>query len=159
MISKKNNKEIGTALAEGLKESEKLNILGKCNKCDGELIMRRSKIGKAFVGCSSWPKCNNTYPLPQYAKIIPMNKVCEKCGTPKVKVFSKGKVFEMCLDTNCETKKNWGKKEESAVVKDVEKKDNETKIATKKETKKKTVRKTSKTNKKQIKNQKKETIE
>ncbi len=109
---KKNGKEIGQALAEGLKESEKSNILGKCNKCGGDLIMRRSKIGKAFVGCASWPKCNNTYPLPQYAKIIPLNKICEKCGTPKVKVFSKGKVFEMCLDTNCETKKNWGAKKD-----------------------------------------------
>ncbi len=105
----KNGKEIGKALAEGLKESEKLSILGKCNKCDGELLIRRSRIGKSFVGCSKWPKCNNTFPLPQYAKVIPLNKTCEKCNTPKVKVFAKGKVFEMCLDPNCETKKNWNK--------------------------------------------------
>ena len=118
---KKNGNEIGNALAKGLKESEKSNILGKCNKCGGDLVMRRSKIGKAFVGCATWPKCNNTYPLPQYAKIIPLNKVCEKCGTPKVKVFSKGKVFEMCLDTNCETKKNWGVKKETETKKDTEK--------------------------------------
>ncbi|MGC8479601.1 MAG: DNA topoisomerase I [Candidatus Micrarchaeia archaeon] len=109
----KNGNNIGKELSEGLKESEKSNILGICNKCGGDLLLRRSRIGKSFVGCSNWPKCNNTYPLPQYAKIIPMKKVCEKCGTPKVKVFSKGKVFEMCLDTNCETKKNWGKKDEN----------------------------------------------
>ncbi len=105
------NMEIGEELKKGLLESEKLDMLGKCSKCGGNLMVRKSRLGKQFVGCSNWPKCNNTYPLPQYAKIVPMGKVCEKCGTPKVKVFAKGKVFEMCLDPACETKKNWGKKE------------------------------------------------
>ena len=146
----KNGKEIGKALSEGLKESEKLNVLGKCNKCDGELLMRRSRIGKAFVGCSNWPKCNNTYPLPQYSKIIPLNKVCEKCNTPKVKVFSKGKVFEMCLDTNCETKKNWNKpnqtQKESSQVKQIDKTEKPKKGAVKKSKNKKTTKKTSRKN-------------
>ena len=104
------NKEIGEELKKGLLESEKLDMLGKCNKCGGNLAIKKSRLGKQFAGCSSWPDCNNSYPLPQYAKIVPMNKVCDKCGTPKVKVFAKGKVFEMCLDTECETKKSWGAK-------------------------------------------------
>ena len=112
--------------------------------------MRRSRIGKAFVGCSNWPKCNNTYPLPQYSKIIPLNKVCEKCNTPKVKVFSKGKVFEMCLDTNCETKKNWNKpnqtQKESSQVKQIDKTEKPKKGAVKKSKNKKTTKKTSRKN-------------
>ncbi|MEM0201341.1 MAG: DNA topoisomerase I [Candidatus Micrarchaeaceae archaeon] len=144
----KNGKEIGKALAEGLKESEKLNVLGKCNKCDGELLMRKSRIGKSFVGCSNWPKCNNTFPLPQYAKIIPLNKTCEKCNTPKVKVFSKGKVFEMCLDPNCETKKNWGNpnnklEEKSKKIQTTDSKNEKVEIKKAKKLKK-TKRKTSK---------------
>jgi DNA topoisomerase-1 len=105
------NRDIGEELRKGLLESEKLDILGRCGKCSGNLMVRKSRLGKQFVGCSNWPKCNNTYPLPQYAKIVPMGKVCEKCNTPKVKVFAKGKVYEMCLDPGCETKKSWGKKE------------------------------------------------
>ena len=151
---KKNSAEIGKALAEGLKESERLSILGKCNKCDGNLMMRRSRIGKSFVGCSNWPNCNNTYPLPQYAKIIPLNKVCEKCGTPKVKVFSKGKVFEMCLDTNCETKKNWGVKKEAEKPKDAEKPKVEKAKSTEKIKKKKNSEKPAKKAKKQTQNKK-----
>ena len=101
--------EIGRGLSNGLKESEMAYMLGKCTKCGkGDLIVKKSRNNKQFVGCSNWPDCDNSYPLPQYAKIVPMHKTCEKCGTPKVKVFAKGKVFEMCVDPNCETKKNWG---------------------------------------------------
>ncbi len=105
-------KEIGEELKKGLMESEKLDILGKCAKCGGNIIIKRSKIGKQFAGCSNWPACDNSFPLPQYAKVVPLNKMCDVCGTPRIKVFSKGKVYEMCIDPNCETKKDWGKKKE-----------------------------------------------
>ncbi len=108
------NKSIGEELKKGLLETSKLDILGKCAKCGGDLVIKRSKLGKQFAGCSTWPNCNNSYPLPQYAKIVPLHKVCDKCGTPKVKVFSKGKVFDMCLDTNCETKLRWKQKTQAA---------------------------------------------
>jgi hypothetical protein len=37
-------------------------------------------------------------------------KVCEKCGTPIIQVWRKGRrPFRMCLDPKCETKKDWGK--------------------------------------------------
>ncbi len=100
------NAEIGRELAERLKESEKANILGRC-KCGGDLVIKVSRARKSYVGCTNWPNCNVTYPLPQYAKIVPMHKVCELCRTPMVKVFRKGKVFQMDLDPNCETKKEW----------------------------------------------------
>ncbi len=107
---KDNEKKIGSALAEGLKESELSDVLGKCPTDGGNLVVKRSKIGKQFVSCSNWPACNTTYPLPQYAKVVPTKKVCEKCHTPFVKVFRKGKrPFEMDLDPNCETKKDWEK--------------------------------------------------
>lgn len=119
-----NGKEIGQALGKGLQDSEKADILGLCPKCGGNLSIRKSRIGKQFVGCSNWPKCSNGYPLPQYAKVVPLNKVCELCKSPKIKVFSKGKVFEMCLDPNCESKKDWNSKakteEGPAVVKAIE---------------------------------------
>ncbi len=107
---KQNEKGIGEELQKGLKEFQDSNILGVCSKCGGNLAIKRSKTGKSFVGCSNWPNCNNTYPLPQYAGIVPIGKACEVCKTPRIKVFRKGRrPFDMCLDPNCPTKKDWGK--------------------------------------------------
>ncbi|MDE1869807.1 MAG: DNA topoisomerase I [Candidatus Micrarchaeota archaeon] len=107
---KLNEKKIGIALSEGLKANEVADILGKCPKDDGNLVVKRSNAGKQFVSCTNWPKCNTSYPLPQFAKVVPTKKVCELCHTPYVKVFRRGKKpFEMDLDPNCETKKDWGK--------------------------------------------------
>jgi DNA topoisomerase-1 len=106
----KNSSEIGNELKKGLKETELSSVLGTC-KCGGNLVIKISKNRKQFVGCSNWPNCNVTYPLPQYSKIIPLHKICELCNTPMVKVFSRGKVFQMDLDPKCESKKDWGKKD------------------------------------------------
>ncbi len=112
---KKNGREIGKGLSAGLKESEVAYMLGRCTKCGkGDLIIKKSRNNKQFVGCSNWPECNNSYPLPQYARIVPMRKTCEKCGAPRVKVFAKGKVYEMCVNPDCETKRNWKQKKEEA---------------------------------------------
>ncbi len=111
-LFKKNEKAIGEGLGKGLEATNQSNVLGKCIKDGGNLLVRYSRAGKQFVGCANWPKCNQTYPLPQYAKIVPTPKVCPLCHTPIVKVFRKGKVFEMDLEPSCETKKDWGKKPE-----------------------------------------------
>jgi DNA topoisomerase-1 len=101
---------IGKSLAENFKISNQ-NVIGKCPSCDEDLIaIKSNSTGKQFVGCKNYPKCNVSYPLPQNSLIEATNKICEKCHTPIVKVIRKGKKpFEMCLDVNCETKKDWGK--------------------------------------------------
>lgn len=103
-------KEIGMGLLSGLRRKDFADsLLGKCVKCGGDLRAIRSRAGKQFVGCSGYPDCNATYPLPQEAKIVPLGKACEKCGTPTIRVVRKArKPFEMCIDPACETKKNWG---------------------------------------------------
>ncbi len=117
LISKftENEKEIGKELIKGLKLSNAQSALGKCIKCgEGMLVIKRSRFGKFFVACNAWPKCNATYPLPQNAKILPTDKICEKCHTPFVKVIRRGKrPFNMCLDPNCETKSAWRAKIEA----------------------------------------------
>ncbi|MEM5872524.1 MAG: DNA topoisomerase I [Candidatus Aenigmatarchaeota archaeon] len=56
------------------------------------------------------PLCEIGYPLPANATFQRTEKICEKCGTPIIRVLRKGKrPFNMCLDPNCETKKDWGK--------------------------------------------------
>ena len=105
-----NEKDIGFGLLSGLRQKDFADsMLGKCVKCGGDLRAIRSRMGKQFVGCSGYPDCKATYPLPQEAKIMPLGKACEKCGTPIVRVIRKAKKpFEMCIDPLCETKKNWG---------------------------------------------------
>jgi len=110
---KSNEKQIGDWLASAFREQRRTDsILGKCNKCGENLVIRRARAsGKQFAACSGYPKCTQTYPLPQHALIISTDKVCEKCGTPIYIVRRKGRRdFEMCLDPKCETKKDWGKK-------------------------------------------------
>lgn len=105
-------KDVGLGLRAGLRKKEMgESLLGKCVKCKtGDLRVIRSRLGKQFVGCSNYPDCNATYPLPQQAKIVALGKTCEKCGTPMIRVVRKArKPFEMCLDPLCETKKNWAK--------------------------------------------------
>ncbi len=140
---RENDTKIGKALAKGLAESEKSSVLGICPTDGGNLVIKRSRMNKNFVACTNWPKCTTTYPLPQNALIVPTKKVCEKCHTPFVKVFRNGRrPFEMDLDPNCETKKDWNKPPQiqtGSEVKGVEQKVEVTRHA--KPTRKKAVRK------------------
>ncbi len=107
---KKKEDEIGRALTDAIKETqEKRSILGKCPKCGGTLkVFFNWKTKKRFAGCSNYPKCKNAYPLPSRGRIEATGKVCQYCGTPIIKVYMEGKrPFEMCLDPNCPTKKDW----------------------------------------------------
>ncbi|HII39282.1 TPA: DNA topoisomerase I, partial [Candidatus Micrarchaeota archaeon] len=104
--------QIGSDLLKGLRSTQTAAAtLGKCGKCEkGMLVIRKSMYG-FFVGCNAYPACRNLYPLPKESLVKSTGKTCEKCGTPIVTVIRKGKrPFRMCLDTKCETKKNWGQK-------------------------------------------------
>ncbi len=109
----KNKEKIARLLKEGFDDSAV--GFGSCPKCGGKLVLRKSKAGKIFIGCSNYPKCTNTYPLPQNATIKPTGKICPYCHTPIVKVFRKGKrPYEMDLDPNCISRKEWGSKATAA---------------------------------------------
>ncbi len=127
---------IGSKLSNKFKISNQ-NVLGKCPNCGEELIAIKSRIpGKQFVGCKNYPKCSTSYPLPGNALIEATDKICEKCKTPIVKVVRKGKKpFEMCLDVNCETKKDWGKYTKKPVSKSTSTKKTGSKTTSKKQKK------------------------
>ncbi len=56
------------------------------------------------------PSCQTGFPLPHNATFQSLNKICDKCNTPIIRVMRKGKrPFNMCLDPNCETKADWDK--------------------------------------------------
>jgi len=84
----------------------KQNTVGKCPKCGKDLVIRFSRKGKRFVGCTGFPACKNTYSLPQKGAIEKTDEVCEVCNTPVVKVKMAGKkAWDMCLDSDCKARK------------------------------------------------------
>lgn len=100
---------IGKTLVDAIDETRKKERrLGPCDQCD-DGIMRIIKTNNGrFVGCTEYPDCENTYPLPGYGKIEGIDEVCDECHTPKIKVIRKGKrPFDMCLDPDCPTKDDW----------------------------------------------------
>jgi len=106
---KKNEDKISKELSKGLIEAlEEERKIGKC-KCGGELrIIKSRKTGKIFIGCSNYPNCKISYPLPLASKIEKTGKICDKCGTPIIKIFRKGKKpFQMCLSISCPKKEEW----------------------------------------------------
>ncbi len=72
------------------------------------------------------PSCQTGFPLPHNATYQSLNKTCDKCNTPIIRVMRKGKrPFNMCLDPKCETKADWekpGKKKISKKKKKTKKK-------------------------------------
>ena len=88
------------------------NFIGKCDKCGtGELTIRHGSYGKRFVGCSSYPECKNSYPLPGRGLIVPTPDRCKACGHPVVKVIMRGRPpWILCLNMECPAKNGRGKK-------------------------------------------------
>ncbi|MDD2531102.1 MAG: DNA topoisomerase I [Candidatus ainarchaeum sp.] len=99
---------VGLELRKALRFSE---VMGVC-KCGGNLVQRKGKTGKRFVGCANYPDCTVTFPLPQNGLITPLNTNCPECGAPQIQVKAKRFSYKMCLNMNCVTKKDWGKKNE-----------------------------------------------
>jgi len=80
--------------------------LGKCPKCKtGVLKERRGSSGKRFVACSNYPRCKNTYPLPQSGKIQVIKSECGLCGAPIVMTYTRSGPWSFCLNMDCPSKK------------------------------------------------------
>ncbi|MDH7506331.1 MAG: DNA topoisomerase I [Candidatus Thermoplasmatota archaeon] len=104
----RDSEKIRTSIKNAHKEQ---NTVGKCPVCGKPLMIRTSKNKKRFVGCSGYPDCKNTYSLPQKGGIILTDKICSECGTPIVKIKSKGsRVWELCLNSQCKAKKPYKNK-------------------------------------------------
>ena len=79
----RDKERIGSSIREAI---ERQNVVGKCPSCGGDMVIRISKNGKRFLGCSRYPSCKLTYPLPQKGVIIATDKKCKKCGAPIIMV-------------------------------------------------------------------------
>lgn len=88
--------------------------LGACPVDGGDLVIRQSRSGKRFLACTNYPKCTQTYPLPQMGFISSTGEKCPYCGAPLLVSARKGYRWKFCPKIDCEynKKKNEARKEE-----------------------------------------------
>ena len=100
-VLEKHKKEIGDHIRKALREQ---HTLGTCTVCKtGQLLQIRMRDGSTFAGCSNYPECRVTYPLPRGQLILPTSLKCEVCGSPKIKAISRGQApMTVCIDPKCE---------------------------------------------------------
>ena len=93
------SEELMTAIDEDAK-------VGLCPQCGNDLMIKFSPKNKSsFVGCSGYPDCSQTYPLPKLSKFEAIEGLCEVCGAPRIKVMQfKKKPAIMCLSPVCPSK-------------------------------------------------------
>lgn len=72
----------------------------KCPKCgEGDVIIRKTKRGKIFYGCSSYPKCD----FVSWNK--PTGELCPQCNSPLAETDKKSKYKITCTNKECKYKK------------------------------------------------------
>jgi len=103
MVNLQNGKdEISREIKKGIRKDL---IIGKCTdgNCNGNLIVRTSrKTKKRFIGCSAYPECSITFPLPQKGLLVITKEICKYCNCPIVKIINKGrKPWNLCINPDC----------------------------------------------------------
>jgi len=95
---KSREKQIGQELLHVvIKQHKRETTIGRC-KCGNDLVIRTSRKGKRFVGCTGYPKCTETFSLPHYGMLGILKEKCAKCGLNVVSVKAKGKrPWKLCI--------------------------------------------------------------
>jgi DNA topoisomerase-1 len=66
-----------------------------CPKCNGAIVVRKSKKGRKFYGCENYPECNFV------SWDLPVKEKCPNCGSYMIeKITSNGKKI-VCSDKQC----------------------------------------------------------
>jgi DNA topoisomerase-1 len=104
---KENDTKMGEVLKQAIEEVDrKQYVVGSCPNCKKDLrIIRSRATKKIFIGCSNYPKCSTSYPLPQRTGIRTTDKICKTCGLPMVSIPFKTRRILSCIDMNCPSKK------------------------------------------------------
>ncbi len=99
---KKNEAMIGKGLLEEFKKSEsRRGFIMVCDKCGKDLVIKKTRDGRIFIGCTGFPNCRNAYPIPSEVKKVSFVKKCDKCGAPVIR-YKIGKiVVTRCANRKC----------------------------------------------------------
>ena len=79
--------------------SIKKTIGVKCPKCGGDIVLKKSKRGRAFYGCSKYPNCDFV------SWNEPVDEKCPECGNILVKKVTKKSEKLVCSNTECKFSK------------------------------------------------------
>jgi DNA topoisomerase-1 len=110
-VFKTNELKIGESLgSSAVTAMRHRESLGKCLKCEGELVMRESRYGGSFVGCSNYPKCTFIISMPK-TKVRRVGN-CTHCGYATFAYGDKG--WRFCVNPECPTKNKTSKAAEPA---------------------------------------------
>lgn len=78
---------------------EELDV--KCPKCEGKVLIKKSKKGRKFYGCSNYPECDFV------SWFEPVAEKCPVCNSYMVKKFSKAKgEYVQCANAECKHTEN-----------------------------------------------------
>ncbi|MBK9154379.1 MAG: type I DNA topoisomerase [Chloracidobacterium sp.] len=71
-----------------------------CEKCGGEIAVKKSRRGKVFYGCVNYPKCDVVY----WDK--PVEKACPNCSAPRLfeKTTKRDGTVHYCKNEDCDYK-------------------------------------------------------
>lgn len=73
-------------------------LLVPCPKCSGNILVKKSKKGKKFFGCSNYPNCDFV------SWFEPVQEKCPDCGGNMVKKYSKTKgTILQCTNEGCKS--------------------------------------------------------
>jgi DNA topoisomerase-1 len=83
-------------------EHHKAFRIGTCPNCSNPLQIRYSFRGNRFVGCTGYPECRTTYPLPQRGKLEKDQPPCPVCRAPVVTAIEAGRPpWTLCINPEC----------------------------------------------------------
>jgi len=99
-------------------EHHKAFRIGTCPSCGNPLEIRYSFRGNRFVGCSGYPTCRVSYPLPQRGKLEKDQPPCPVCRAPVVTAIEAGRPpWTLCVNPECPTRKEAQAKASAAQAK------------------------------------------
>ncbi len=75
-------------------EDEEDVVIGDCPDCgdsdDGELAIKRTPRGGRLVGCTRYPDCDYSLPLPRRGDVEVTDEICGEHGLPEVEIHTGG---------------------------------------------------------------------
>ncbi|TDA28415.1 MAG: hypothetical protein DSO01_00875 [Archaeoglobi archaeon] len=83
---------------KSLEPGKNEKVIGKCPVCGKEIAIKRAR--KRFVGCTNYPNCRFSVPLPQKGTIYITSRTCEKHGVRILKI--RGSKWAFCPICNYE---------------------------------------------------------
>ena len=80
-----------------------------CPNCGSKMVVRTSRFGTQFLGCSKYPECKTMLPLDKDGQSIEQNKEtdekCEKCGAGMIQKTGPYGPYLECTNEECKHRK------------------------------------------------------